>query len=509
MDVLNTHLDVSAMLDPRTEEFKQAVRLTPATLAYHRTGGKWIPATHLLYAASEIAYELSQGDARIIIEMPPRHGKSELASVHTPTWFLDRWPDCNVILTTYAAELSEGFGRRVRDGFLEDDGQFLKARVREDVSRVSLFLTQQGGGMMAAGIGGPITGRGAHLLIIDDYVKNFTEAMSDTTNESIWNWFTTVAYTRLEPGGSVIILATRWAKNDLIGRILEKEGHKWRRIRLPALAEASDPLGRGPGDALWPARYAREKLLAIQSLLGWMFNAMYQQNPVAQEDMVVDPEGLKYIDSIEQANHLRWVRSWDLAATKNGGDYTVGTLIGTDGKPGNPFCKTIIADQIRKQLAPHKVEELMRKTADDDGHHIPVTIEQEPGSSGKIAAEHIANNVLRGFRVTINPAAGHSKAARNQPYLTAVSHGRITLLRSAWNRHHKAELKEWPNGKHDDTIDSAAQGYNFLHQGLLLTPTWGRDLDKMVTLPSGIVIPDRPLKPHNHKLVTGATWGRR
>jgi predicted phage terminase large subunit-like protein len=380
--------------------------------------------------------------------------------------------------------------------------------MREDVSRVSLFLTQQGGGMMSAGVGGPITGRGAHLLIIDDYIKNFSEAMSETVNESIWNWFTTVAYTRLEPGGSVIILATRWAKNDLIGRILEKEGHKWKRIRLPALAEQHDPLGRAPGDALWPQRYSAEKLHAIKELLGWMFNAMYQQDPVAQADMIVDPEGLKYLDGIENHRLLRWVRSWDLAATKQGGDYTVGTLIGTDGRPGNPFCKTIIADQKRKQLAPHRVEELMQETAKDDGHDVPIVIEQEPGSSGKIAAEHIAKNVLKGYKVTIAPSAGHSKPARNQPYLTAVSHGRIWLLKSAWNAHHKQELKDWPSGKHDDTIDSAAQGYNFLHQGLILTPTWGRDVADMITLPSGIVVPAMPLRPGTKRLVKGATWGR-
>lgn len=502
----DTALEISGLLDPRTSAFQEAIRLTPATLAHYRTNGKWIAATHLLYAAAEIAHEVAKGDAHIIFEIPPRHGKSELASVHTPIWFLDRWPHLSVILTTYAADLSEGFGRRVRDAFLEDDGQFLRAQVRSDVSRTDVFQTTEGGGMMSVGIGGPITGRGANLLIIDDYVKNFVEAMSESTNEQIWNWFLSTAYTRLEPGGSVIILATRWPSpnGDLIGRILAKEPGKWRVIRLPALAEAGDPLGRVEGAALWPQRYTKERLLRIRSLLGaWLFDSMYQQDPKDAAGISVDINQLRYVDKVEHPLDLRWVRSWDIASTdrkrRKKSDFTVGSLLGTEGRPGSPFMVTYIADQVRGQWAPHIVEQTIRDTAEADGFNIPITIEQEPGSSGKAYAEHLATNVLAGFSVTIVPSSG-SKVVKAQPYVAAVNHGRISLVRAEWNKAHKEELKSFPSATHDDTVDSAAQAYNYLFQTAVLTPTWGRNL--------GAKTLSKIQQPKTSNLVTGAVWGR-
>ena len=500
-------LDITGMLDPRTKNYQEAIRLTPATLAHFRTRGKWIPAHHLLYAASEIAYEIQKGDARIIIELPPRHGKSMLDSVHTPIWFLDRWPHLNIILTTYASDLSTDFGRQVRDAFIEDDGKFLRAHIREDVQRTSIFATEEGGGMMSVGIGGPITGRGADLLIIDDYVKNFADAMSETVSEATWNWFLSTAYTRLEPGGSVIILATRWPspKGDLIGRIIEKEGHFWRVIRMPALAEANDVLGRLPGDALWPDRYSRERLLRIQSLLDkWLFDSMYQQDPQDAAGISVNIDMLRYVDKIEKPLDLRWVRSWDIASTdrkkRKKSDFTVGSLLGTEGRPGSPFVTTYVADMVRGQWASHTVETNIQDTAKSDGFQIPIVIEQEPGASGKAYAEHLATNILAGYNVTITLASG-AKVVRAQPYVAAVNHGRVALKRAIWNGDHTKELKSFPGGEHDDTVDSAAQGYNHLFQTQMLSPTWGRELgEQTIRLIQ---------QPKTSTLVHGATWGRR
>lgn len=504
-------LAVEGTLDPRSKEFRDAVKLTPATLAHYRTQGKWIPAEHLLYISSIVAHEVSQGDARIIVEIPPRHGKSEEISVHTPIWFLEHFPWAQVILTTYAADLAEGFGRRVRDGFLLDSapgGQgLLTTRVRDDVQRINHFITTEGGGMASVGIGGPIVGRGAHLLLVDDYIKNWVEASSDLVLQSIFDWFVSTAYTRLEPGGSCIILATRWALDDLIGRLIKQDReHMWRVIRLPAIAEENDPLNRRPGEALWPERYPLEKLRQIREVMGnFIFTAQYQQDPQSIGETKANVEMFKIVDQIDNPQLYRWVRSWDLAATeakrrKKKSDWTVGTLIGTNGRPGSPVAQTAIIDMIRERKNPAGVEDLVLATAKGDGPGVPIILEQEPGASGKIAAEHLATNVLRGFNVTIKPPAGENKFIRAQPYIAAVDHGRIQLLRASWNQVHKDELKDFPSGRYDDTIDSAAQGYVHLHQGGDSSPTWGRNSMETQTVRGS---------PESQGVITGATWGRR
>src|SRR5690606_9588289 len=155
--------------------------------------------------------------------MPPRHGKSEFLSVNTPIWFLEKFAHKRVILASYGADLAAEFSLKVRDTFQNTENRhLLNTRLRKDKQRVDDFKTTDGGGMVAAGIGGTITGKGADLLLIDDYVKNAEEALSKTVKEKIWNWFLSTAFTRLEPNATVIILATRWDKGDLIGMVLEK-----------------------------------------------------------------------------------------------------------------------------------------------------------------------------------------------------------------------------------------------------------------------------------------------
>lgn len=500
---LDLQLAVEGILDPRSAEFKSAIKLTPATLGHYRTKGRWLPAEHLLLISSILASEISQGDARIIVEVPPRHGKSELISVHTPIWFLEKFPWASVILSTYAADLSEGFGRRVRDAFLEEDGGFLNTMVRDDIQRTSLFLTPDGGGMASVGIGGPITGRGAHLLLIDDYIKNYIEASSVVSLDAIWNWFITTAYTRLEPGGSCVILATRWVIDDLIGRLKAQDSNKmWTVIRMPAIAEADDILNRRIGEALWPGRYPIEKLREIQSTIGnYMFSAMYQQDPKLPSETKADVEMLKEVDVVPGSpENWRWIRSWDLAATSNKGDWTVGTLIGTDGRPGSSTATTCLGDTVRGRWATGKVETTLQEVAGHDGAHTSIIIEQEPGAAGKAFAQHLATNVLRGYKVVIKPNSGRNKWVRAQPYIAAVSHGRVIQLRNKWNKTHKEELKVFPDGKHDDTVDSASQGFNHLHLQKILQPTWGRD--------ERFSADGRIIKSSSPVLVTGCVFGR-
>lgn len=509
-------LAVEGMLDPRSAEFQHAVKLTPATLAVFRTQGKWLAVKHLLHVSTILAHEITLGDARIIVEMPPRHGKSEEISVHTPVWFLEHFPWASILLTSYAADLATGFGRRVRDAFLQDAGAFLRTRIRDDVQRTDHFLTTEGGGMGSVGIGGPITGRGAHLLLVDDYIKNWAEASSDLVLQSIWDWFITTAYTRLEPGGSCVILATRWVVPDLIGRLKEQDKeHMWNIIRLPALAEKDDPLGRLEGEALWADRFSAERLLKIKAVLGdFIFEAMYQQNPKTSSETKADITMLRIVDALSNIQSYRFCRSWDLAATgadktkkAKKSDWSVGTLMGRWGRPGGSTSQTAIIEMERFKGKPHEVENKLRETAERDGSDVTIILEQEPGSSGKIAAEHLANNVLKGFKVEITPAAGANKWIKAQPYIAAVSHGRIQLVKATWNDIHKAELKDFPNVRHDDTVDSASQAYNHLHQTRLLVPTWGRDAHASTLIPvTNPAIVNAIAQPK--RISRGCIWGR-
>ena len=191
--------------------------------------------------------------------MPPRHGKSELCSVYLPAWYLGTHPERRVILAGHEADFAASWGRRVRDVLEEHGRQLFGARVRADSAAANRWdLVGHAGGMVTAGVGGTITGRGADLLVIDDPHKSAEETGSVTYRERVWDWYRAVARTRLEPGAGVVVVQTRWHEDDLAGRLLadaESEGDRWQVLSLPAVAEDDDPLGRSVGDPLWPERF--------------------------------------------------------------------------------------------------------------------------------------------------------------------------------------------------------------------------------------------------------------
>lgn len=247
------------------------------------SGGKWRTAAHLELASFHLSRAASgRGSKRLLVEMPPRHGKSLLVSVWTPVWFLALWPHKRVILCSYEAGIAADFGRQVRN-LLDEHSDRLKVRLSKDSKAANRWNTEQGGGMMTAGVGGPITGKGADLLLIDDPVKNSEQANSVLDREKKDVWFRETARTRLEPGAAIAIIQTRWHADDLTGRRLAAmaEGREhWTELRLPAVAEADDPLGRDPGDPLWPERYdaaALEELRRDVGEYGW--HALFQQRP--------------------------------------------------------------------------------------------------------------------------------------------------------------------------------------------------------------------------------------
>ncbi len=240
-----------------------------------------------------------RGDGRIIVTMPPRHGKSEFVSRWLLVWFLELWPRKRIILASYEAGFAAIWGRKTRNAIEANPGA-LTTRIAQDSSAADRWDTTEGGGMVTAGVGGSITGRGADLLVLDDAAaKNRAQAGSAAWRDAVWDWWTSTARTRLEPHGTIIHVQTRWNEDDLAGRLLraDKVNH-WKVVNFPAIAEADDVLGRKPGEALWPERYPLEALEALRvgpaavSSRDWA--ALYQQRPAPEGGELFHREHFRY-----------------------------------------------------------------------------------------------------------------------------------------------------------------------------------------------------------------------
>lgn len=256
--------------------------MTPALFARTASRGRWKLANHLC-KLDESLVDVANGDCkRLVVEFPPRHGKSELVGRYFPAWFLGTFPDKQVMYCSYEAKQARKYGRFARNVMQECGQEYFGVSVAEDSHAADMWnIEGREGGMVTAGIGGPLTGKGAQLLIADDPIKNAEEAVSEHKRNTIWDWWESTALTRLEPGGAVIIVMTRWHKDDLAGRsVREMADEGWRVLKFPALAEANDPLDREEGEALWPERFSREDLEKVRdnrSLYWWL--ALYQQRP--------------------------------------------------------------------------------------------------------------------------------------------------------------------------------------------------------------------------------------
>lgn len=269
---------------------------TPADYAVYASQGRWICAPHLTLVNRELM-DLTVHDKSdiLIIDMPPRHGKSEFGSKYFPGWYVGKFPHKRVIFTAYGAEFAGEWGRHVRDLTNEYGPECFGVTTRQDTRSASRWHTRHGGGMTTAGVGGPITGKGADLLIIDDPIKNAEEAVSGKFREKVWQWFVSTALTRLEPGGKIVIIMTRWHPDDLVGRLVKRldeidSGKRIRTVKLPAIALENDPLGRKPGEALWPQRYNTTALRSTRLTIGeYWWSAMFQQTPR-------NPEGTEWPD---------------------------------------------------------------------------------------------------------------------------------------------------------------------------------------------------------------------
>jgi len=419
-------------------------------------GETWQFPPHLRLLNRKLLDVAARRTTRLIITMPPRHGKSEFTSHDFASWYLGKFPDDRVILASYEADFAASWGRKVRDSLNEFGDPVFGVRVDPSSSAANRWdLAGHRGGMVTAGVGGPITGKGAHLLIIDDPVKNAEEANSPTIREKQWEWYRSVARTRLEPDGAIILIMTRWHIDDLAGRLLKQQkedphSDRWELIRLPAIAEENDPLGRQPGQALWPERYDEVAFRAIRPSVGeYVWQALYQQSPVPPGgtlfkrhwfDKVIDrrPEG------------IRWVRYWFLAtSTSSTADWTAGGLVGADSD-NNLY----IADMIRTQSEWPDTRKLIKATALLDGPGVVVGVES---AAFQLAAWQDLMRERELLSHTIKPVpVDRSKEDRARPWAVRAEAGKVYLVRGEWIGEFLAEVETFPRGKHDDQVDAVS-----------------------------------------------------
>lgn len=398
----------------------------------------------------EIAFGETQ---RLMIFLPPRHGKSMLVSHYFPAWYLGMFPDKRVILTAYEADFAASWGRKARDVLNEYGKPFYDINVNDKSSAANRWDIQgHYGGMVTAGVGGPITGKGADILIIDDPVKNAEEANSLTYRDKTWEWYQSTAYTRLEPNGNIILIMTRWHEDDLAGRVINQieqgNGERWEIINLPAIAEDNDMLGRKPGEPLWPGRYDFNELERIKYTTGsYWWSALYQQRPQPPEGGLLKRSWIKHYQPYElpPLEELSVYQAWDLAiSTKETADYTVCTTMGMS-KEKQIYILDWFRDRIDFPTQVRMVEKL--------------AYEWDPS---KIAIESNAYQQALPQQLKKTSMLPIKEVKRKKDKVTRISsafvhfeNGKIMLPEN----HPELEnfINEYiyfPQGKHDDMLDS-------------------------------------------------------
>ena len=273
--------------------------------------------------------DVEQGKVkRLMLFVPPRHGKSQLASINFPAWYLGKHPEKEIITSSYSAELAQDFGYKTRDLVSSTEySQLFNTQLKEDSKSKAKWITTDKGSYTAVGVGGAITGRGANVLIIDDPFKNREEAESETIRDKVWNWYTSTAYTRLEKDGAVILIMTRWHMDDLAGRLLkaqEEGGEEWKVIKFPAIA-VRDEEHRKQGEALWKEKYDEETLEVTKKTVGgYDWSALYQQEPVSSETQEFKQEYYKYrtFEEVQRKQTSNYLTIDTAISEKASADYT-------------------------------------------------------------------------------------------------------------------------------------------------------------------------------------------
>jgi predicted phage terminase large subunit-like protein len=395
---------------------------------------------------------------RLIINMPPRHTKSEFASYLLPAWFLGKYPAKKVIQTSHTAELAVGFGRKVRN-LVDSEAYksiFPGVGLQTDSKAAGRWATNHGGDYFAIGVGGAVTGKGADILIIDDPHSEQEAALAESNSEvydKTYEWYTSGPRQRLQPGGAIIIVMTRWSKKDLTGQVLksaaQRSGEDWEVIEFPALFEEDRPL--------WPEFWSVEELVALRNELPsgkWM--AQYMQNPTSEVSAIVKREWWKVWERDDPPECRFIIQSWDTAFLKSErADYSACTTWGVFYHPddrGVDQANIILLNSFKKRM---EFPELKQKAYEGYKDWDPDALIVEAKASGSPLIFE-----LRAMGIPVQeftPSKGNDKVARLNAVADMIASGMVWVPNTQWAEELVEEVASFPAGDHDDLVDSATQ----------------------------------------------------
>jgi predicted phage terminase large subunit-like protein len=395
---------------------------------------------------------------RLIINMPPRHTKSEFASYLLPAWFLGKFPKKKIIETAHTAELAVGFGRKVRN-LVDSDvykSIFPGVGLQSDSKAAGRWATNQGGDYFAIGVGGAVTGKGADILIIDDPHSEQEAALSESNPEvydKTYEWYTSGPRQRLQPGGSIIMVMTRWSKKDLTGQVLKsaalRSGEEWEVIEFPAILPDGIPL--------WPEFWSLKELEALRNELPngkWM--AQYMQQPTSDVSAIVKREWWKQWEHEDPPYCEFLIQSWDTAFLKTQrSDYSACTTWGVFYRPndrGVDVANIILLNSFKRRM---EFPELKQTAFEHYKEWEPDSIIVEAKASGAPLVFE-----LRAMGIPVQeytPSKGNDKIARLNACADLFASGRVWVPCTAWAEELVEEVASFPSGEHDDLVDSMSQ----------------------------------------------------
>lgn len=401
---------------------------------------------------------------RLIINMPPRHTKSEFASYLLPAWFLGNFPEKKVIQTSHTAELAVGFGRKVRNLVDQDvyTEIFPGMGLQQDSKAAGRWNTNKGGDYFAIGVGGAVTGKGADILIIDDPHSEQEAAMAASNPEiydKVYEWYTSGPRQRLQPGGSIVIVMTRWAARDLTGQVVksaaQRSGEEWEVIEFPAILPSGNPL--------WPQFWSLEELAALrEELPNSKWQAQYQQNPVGNESAIVKRDWWKWWEKDDPPQCDYILQSWDTAFEKNNrADYSAGTTWGIFNCEEDNFAPNIILLNTYKKRV--EFPELKRDVLREYNEYEPDSLIVEKKASG---APLIYDLRAMGIPVQeYTPGKGQDKIARLNSVSDIIASGKVWVPQTRWAEELVDEVAAFPSGEHDDLVDATTLALMRFRQG--------------------------------------------
>ena len=428
----------------------------------------YLSPPHIKLLASKLEAVEKGEIKRLAIFMPPRHGKSILTSEFFPAWYMGRNPDKYIICSTYAQDLADDFGRKVRNQ-LQDKRYtdiFPNAELSTDSASVRRFHTKQGGVYYAVGAGSAITGRGAHLLLIDDPIKGREEADSAAMRKNLLDWYRATAYTRLMPNGSVILIQTRWHEDDLAGWILKETGHEgWDVVEFPAILNdrAADMLGLSEGDPLWEDSYPLERLKEIKKTVGTReWSSLYAQKPSVEEGNIIKRWWWKTWTREHPPEMDYILQSWDTAYTDTEtSDYSACTTWGVFSGEGG--YNLYLIDSFREKLT---FPELKNQAVHLYNELQPDLVLVEAKASGWSLVQELMRT---GIPITPFNPKKMDKLARVHSVAPLFEGGRIWAPDTDESANVMNQFAMFPNTKHDDLVDSTTQALLRLRKGWMVS----------------------------------------